>query len=130
MLLVCLDAFRAAGWAPRARISPKLQEGVVKTGCAKWQFRVWGAALLLALGMSISGCGSSSTTSSNPPPAISIAVSQAPPASLSAGATAMISAAVTNDTAAGGVDWRRKSKKRKKNFKDNKRMTNKENNKS
>ena len=59
--------------------------------------------LTLILAASISACGSSShkTTAG----AITVAITTAPPASLTVNGTASITATVTNDTAAAGVDW-------------------------
>lgn len=65
-----------------------------------------GTALLLVV-ISFSGCGAtgSSNTTQPPPPTLSIALSAAPPTTLTAGQTVAIAATVTNDSTTGGVDW-------------------------
>ena len=61
---------------------------------------------LVALVMLIAGCGGSGSGPNPPtPPAISVAFSPAPPASMNTGATASLIAAVSNDSANGGVAW-------------------------
>jgi hypothetical protein len=59
---------------------------------------------LVSLVMLIAGCGGSG---SNPPipPAISVAFSPAAPTSINTSATASLTAAVSNDSANGGVTW-------------------------
>jgi hypothetical protein len=59
--------------------------------------------LALLLAASISAC--SSTSHKVTPPAITIAITTAPPATLTVNGTASIAATVTNDTANAGVDW-------------------------
>ena len=59
--------------------------------------------LTLILAASISAC--SSTSHKTTPAAITVAITTAPPASLTVNGTASIAATVTNDTAAAGVDW-------------------------
>jgi hypothetical protein len=58
--------------------------------------------LLLAI-VVFSGCGGA--TQQLGPPAILVTLTSPPPASLAASATASVSATVTNDTVAGGVNW-------------------------
>ena len=58
--------------------------------------------LALILAASISACGS---TSKKTPAVITVAMTTAPPATLTVNGTASIAATVTNDTAAAGVDW-------------------------
>jgi hypothetical protein len=61
---------------------------------------------LLAVSIAMAGCGITGTKASGSlTPVISIAVSQAPPASLLVGNAVPVSATVTNDTANAGVDW-------------------------
>lgn len=60
-----------------------------------------GSALAL---LSACGGGSSNTGGGGNPPAISVALSS-PPTSVQAGATAMLTAVVSNDSANGGVNW-------------------------
>ena len=59
--------------------------------------------LTLILAASISAC--SSTSHKVTPPAITIAITTAPPATLTVNGTTSITATVTNDTASAGVDW-------------------------
>jgi hypothetical protein len=61
--------------------------------------------LVLILAASISACGSTSKKTVTPPPVITVAITTAPPASLTVNGTASIAATVTNDTANAGVDW-------------------------
>lgn len=67
-----------------------------------------GIALLLAVAM-IAGCGATGSGSGNnnstPPPSISIALSTAPPTSMTTGQTVSITATVSNDSTNQGVDW-------------------------
>lgn len=64
------------------------------------------AGLILAfLVLNISGCGSNYSAPSNTVGNTTIALSQAPPATLSANGTATISATVSNDSTNAGVDW-------------------------
>jgi hypothetical protein len=59
--------------------------------------------LALILAASISACGS--TSHKVTPPAIAVAITTPPPATLTVNGTASMAATVTDDTAAGGVDW-------------------------
>jgi hypothetical protein len=62
--------------------------------------------VLVSLVMLIAGCGGSGSGPNPPnPPAISVAFSPAAPTSINTGATASLTAAVSNDTANGGVTW-------------------------
>ncbi len=62
--------------------------------------------LTLILAASITACSSSShAVTPPPPPAISVAISTAPPATVTVNGTASLAATVSNDTAAAGVDW-------------------------
>ena len=72
--------------------------------------RQYGADLLLmlpfALAIAMAGCGIVGTKASQlATPIISVTISQAPPASLLVGGTAVVSATVNNDIANAGVDW-------------------------
>ena len=61
---------------------------------------------LVLLVMLIAGCGGSGSGPNPPnPPTISVAFSPAAPTSINTGATASLTAAVSNDTANGGVTW-------------------------
>ena len=63
-------------------------------------------ALILIPLLAVAGCGSNSAASSSSvTPIISVAISQAPPVSMTVGASAPVSASVSNDTAMAGVDW-------------------------
>lgn len=65
----------------------------------------WKAPLVLgALAVVLSGCGSS-TSAPPPPPAIVVAFSPAAPATVAIGMAAQITATVSNDSAAKGVNW-------------------------
>jgi hypothetical protein len=69
-----------------------------------------GALLSLAAAffsfVALAGCGSSGAANTvTTTPTISLSITQAPPASLSVGGTATVSATVTNDVANAGVDW-------------------------
>ena len=60
----------------------------------------------LILAASISACGNTSSASNNAtPPAITIAITTAPPVTLTVNGTASIAATVTNDAANAGIDW-------------------------
>lgn len=72
--------------------------------------RIYSPALLaLCLGVAaswgIAGCSANAAKSASLTPTISVAMTQAPPTSLTVGATATVSATVTNDVANAGVDW-------------------------
>jgi hypothetical protein len=61
---------------------------------------------LVALVMLIAGCGGGGSTPPPPPPAaISVAFNPAAPSTLNTGAAASLTAAVSNDSANGGVTW-------------------------
>ncbi len=60
--------------------------------------------LALILAASISACGSSSHKTT-PPADITVAITTAPPSTLTVNGTASIAATVSNDTANAGVDW-------------------------
>ena len=57
-----------------------------------------------AIGFVAAACGGGGGNGPNPP-SISVALSPAPPASVTAGATASLTAVVSNDTSNGGVTW-------------------------
>lgn len=61
--------------------------------------------LLLAAFWGMTGCSSSSAKSGSGTPLISLAMTQLPPASLTVGGSATVSATVSNDLANAGVDW-------------------------
>jgi hypothetical protein len=61
--------------------------------------------LLIGLGMIAALMACSSSSHKTPPPPITVAISPAAPASLQPGASTQLTAVVTNDTAAGGVNW-------------------------
>ena len=61
--------------------------------------------VLVFLALNVSGCGSNYSAPSTPSGNVSIALSQAPPATLAANATTTISATVKNDSTNAGVDW-------------------------
>ncbi len=72
---------------------------------AEWTCGWLMGVMLLGVAASISGCGAVGSSPSNPTQPISIAITTAPPATLAASGTAMISATVSNDSANAGVDW-------------------------
>jgi hypothetical protein len=63
---------------------------------------------LLVLGVVavfVSGCGITTPTPPPPPPALSVAFSPAPPTTVAMGMSAQVTATVSNDSAARGVNW-------------------------
>ncbi len=63
-------------------------------------------ALIFVSLLALAGCGSNSAASSSSvTPIISVAITQAPPASMVVGASAPVSATVSDDIAMAGVDW-------------------------
>jgi hypothetical protein len=61
--------------------------------------------LLLAAFWGMTGCSSSPAKGGSQTPLISLAMTQSPPASLTVGGSATVSATVNNDLANAGVDW-------------------------
>ena len=55
--------------------------------------------------LSLCGCGGGGSSARVPTPQISVAISQAPPASVPLGGAAFIAATVTNDPVNAGVNW-------------------------
>ena len=79
-----------------------------KTGqsCRGTCFGFLWLVLGLAAVLETAGCSANATrTNDASTPIISLAITQAPPASLTVGGTAQLSAAVSNDIANAGVDW-------------------------
>ena len=63
------------------------------------------STVVLAVCLVLAGCAANATKTNSVTPLISLAVNQAPPASLTVGGSASVSATVSNDLAAAGVDW-------------------------
>jgi hypothetical protein len=61
--------------------------------------------VVLAACLALAGCAANATKTNSVTPLISLSLNQALPASLTVGATAPVSATVSNDLATAGVDW-------------------------